>query len=97
MPLKNTDLASWGCPLEKFQSYARLKEMFLEGKKLALIMDTTFRAKVGVTNFKKEFDAEELKSIEEAELMLRHKTSGGVLIVVKEDCQLWGFHGIIIN
>lgn len=97
MPLTNLNLASWGCALEKFQSYARLKEMFLKGKELALIMETTFRAEIGCDKFKEQFNAEELNSIEEAELKFRHKTSGGLLIVVKEDSQLWGFHGIIVN
>lgn len=97
MALKNLNLTSWGCPLEKFQSYARLKEMFLEGRELALIMETPFRAEIGCSKFKEQFDAEELNLVEEAELKFRHKTSGGLLIVVKEDSQLWGFHGIIIN
>lgn len=59
-----TNVKTLGCPTEKFVSYKKLKDDFLAGREMAFIMETPFRAKIAFENFEKEFDCEEMKSVE---------------------------------
>ena len=92
-----TDVKTLGCLTEKFVSYKKIKEDFIAGREMALIMETPLRAQVTVGNFEKEFDREEMKSVEKDDCKFLHQESRGLLICVHTDSQLWGFHSTIIN
>ena len=90
------DIASLGRPIEKFESYENIKNRFVAGEKMALLAETTFRARVFFNKFKEIFSQDELKTLEITELQFVHP-SGGVVICLRDEQQLEGFEGVLIN